>query len=65
MLRSRYLELCIIDQDLRSLMRLTYPGEGGGGALPQASDPARPVHVPEGRHDPGVLVLVTHGDGGG
>ena len=46
-------------------MRLTYPGEGGGGALPQAPDPARPVHVPEGRQDPGVLVLVTNGDGGG
>ena len=39
--------------------------EGGGGALPQAPDPARPVHVPEGRQDPGVLVLVTNGDGGG
>ena len=46
-------------------MRLTYPGEGGSGALPQAPDPARPVHVSEGRPDPGVLVLVTHGDGGG
>ena len=46
-------------------MRLTYPGEGGGGALPQASDSARPVHVPEGSPDPGVLVLVTYGDGGG